>query len=415
MGIVQPALRVVRPGPGTVLHYRSASLSTLPPSMANIREELSQLSLLNTGLCRYIETVRRLTGHNDKLVRVVKTLEQSTGKESQEIHQVCKSQIENMKKEKEKVENDLAQLKTEMDVLLTLNQDLKTRNCRIDKDLSEKEEIKVDLTNQKLTLQRSLVEESFIEEDSVRILKEKQENLSSTQTKLWEVQSKVSDFQDENEKLEQKLNDQKISINQQRSQIIETKQIIRDMEKEKLNPVVRNLLGSWHQNVGNPGKACSSDDHEQVWSQLSSLRQDENYNISQVKENEQEAENLERKIKKLTEEHDNLLKMIEDIEKASDSVKVLHDKKLLGKDEEIDKVLEKLKAIEAEVEELLLIKQGLDAEIKIYKTLIDGEECENAIKSSSEAPATEKVEVQQSPCFTFVTNETQDSVSFWCH
>ena len=43
---------------------------------------------------------------------------------------------------------------------------------------------------------------------------------------------------------------------------------------------------------------------------------------------------------------------------------------------------EKLNNIEREVEELLVIKQGLDAEIKIYKTLIDSGESDPCEETS---------------------------------
>jgi len=385
-----------------------------------LREELSQLSGLNTGLARYIQTVRQLTRHNNKLVRIVNTLDLSTATENQKIHTLCKEQIENMRKEKERIEKNLSQMKTETDVLLMLNQDLKSRNCKMDKDLIDKEKIRKDLSTQKQKLQRSLEEGSLKKESSEKVLKETEEKSAFMQIQLEEVDSKVSDIHNENEKLQKNLLFKRTSIEEQRTQITETKQIIKDMEKEKLNPVVRNLIGSWHDTTENdePVKGRPNDDHEEVWSQLSSLRQDENYKLSQVKENEHEAEILESKIQKLKEEHENLLKMIKDMNKASDSMKILHEKKLTSKDEEIDQLLEKLKKVEGEVEELLMIKQGLDAEIKIYKTLIDSEEGGRTDVKSSEAGTSMKTEVgpsQPSPCFTFVTNETPDSVRFWCH
>ena len=129
--------------------------------------------------------------------------------------------------------------------------------------------------------------------------------------------------------------------------------------------------------------------------------------------------------------------MIEDMKKASDTVKILHGRTLVSKEEEIEKIVEKLNNIEREVEELLVIKQGLDAEIKIYKTLIESGESDPSEENSSEGKkvlqcrswffiliffcvsvtSTEQKEptVKQSPCFTFVKNETEDSVSFWCH
>ena len=342
------------------------------------REELSQLSHLNTGLARYIETVRRLTAHNEKLVKVVNTLEESTSQESGQIHQVCQEQIGNMKREKEDFEKRLSQMKTEMEVLLMLNQDLKSRNCKMDRDLADRERLRRELLTKKQTLERSLEEVGFKKEGSERSLNECEGNISSMQIKLDNIGEKVSQTEAENDNLEKKLLTRSSSIEDQRTQITETKEMIKEMEKEKLNPIVRNLLGSWHQNIElDPDTGCSSGDHEKVWSQLSSLRQEENFKLSQLEENEQEAINLEKKIQKLMEEHDNLMKMIEDMKKASDSMKILHEKKLSTKDEEMNQIEERLRGLEAEIEELLMIKQGLDAEIKIYKTLIDNEESQD--------------------------------------
>ena len=151
------------------------------------REELSQLSHLNTGLARYIETVRRLTAHNEKLVKVVTTLEESTSQESGQIHQVCQEQIGNMKREKEDFEKRLSQMKTEMDVLLMLNQDLKSRNCKMDRDLAERERLRRELLTKKQTLERSLEEAGFKKEGSERALSECEGNISSMQIKLDDI------------------------------------------------------------------------------------------------------------------------------------------------------------------------------------------------------------------------------------
>ena len=350
------------------------------------REELRQLAELNSRLCRYIQTVRSLTGHNENLVRIIQSLTHSAGEESQQIHQVCRDKIEEMKKEKEKIEANIGQLKTEMDVLLMLNQDLRRRNGKTDQDLLDREKLRNDLSAEREKLKDSLLQDRLKKESSETILKESEEKLSSVQSKLAEVERKVSSVQAENDHLETGRDARRRSIDDQRTKIKETKQIIKDLEREKLNPVVTNLLGCWHESVEGEGEARDpdSEEHHHVWSQLSTLRQQENYKISKIQENKREAENLETRIEKLLEEQENLLKMIEDMKKASDTVKILHGRTLVSKDEEIEKIVEKLNSIEREVEELLVIKQGLDAEIKIYKTLMDGEESEPSEENSSE-------------------------------
>ena len=350
------------------------------------REELSQLAELNSRLCRYIQTVRALTGHNDNLVRIIQTLTQSTGQESKQIHQVCKDKIEEMKKEKEKIEANIGQLKTEMDVLLMLNQDLKLRNGKTDQALLDREKLRKDLSAEREKLRNSLQQEDLEKERSERILAESEEKLSSVQTKLAEVERTMVEARAEKEQLEAGRDTKRRSIEDQRTKIKETKQIIKDLEREKLNPVVTNLLACWHESFERDGEARDPDsgEHQEVWSQLSALRQQEKYKISKLQENKQEVEDLKTKIEKLLEEQESLLKMIDDMKKASETVVVLHGRTLVSKEEEIEKIVEKLNSIEREVEELLVIKQGLDAEIKIYKTLIDSGESDPSEENSSE-------------------------------
>ena len=364
------------------------------------REELGQLAELNSRLCRYIQTVRSLTGHNDNLVRIIQTLTQSTGQESQQIHQVCRDKIEEMKKEKEEIEANIGQLKTEMDVLLMLNQDLRTRNDKTDQALLDREKLRNNLSAERETLKHSLLQNGLEKESSENILKESQEKLSSVQSKLTEVESKVSGVQAENDQLQTSRDVKRRSIEDQRTKIKETKQIIKDLEREKLDPVVTSLLESWHESFEREGEARDPDNeqHGHVWSQLSTLRQQENYKISKIQENKREAENLQTRIEKLLEEQENLLKMIEDMKKASDTVKILHGRTLVSKEEEIEKIVEKLNNIEKEVEELLIIKQGLDAEIKIYKTLIESGESDPSEENSSEG----KKKVLQSMSWSFI-------------
>jgi len=383
------------------------------------REELSQLAELNSRLVRYIQTVRSLTGHNDNLVRIIESLSQSTGEESEQIHQVCRNKIEEMKKEKEKVEANISQLKTEMDVLLMLNQDLKTRNGKTDQALLDRERLRNNLSAEREKLNISIQQSGLQKQSSDNILQENEEKLSSVKSKLAEVERKVAGAQAENDQLEAGRDVKRRSIEDQRTKIKETKQIIRDLAREKLNPVVTNLLDCWHESFERDGEARDPEvgPHQEVWSQLSTLRQQENYKISKLQENKREAEDLQTRIEKLLEEQENLLKMIEDMKKATDSVKILHGRTLDSKEEEIEKIVEKLNTIEREVEELLVIKQGLDAEIKIYKTLIDSEESDRSEENSSDAtsPGEKEPTVQQSPCFTFVKNQTEDSVSVWSH
>ena len=198
------------------------------------------------------------------------------------------------------------------------------------------------------------------------------------------------------------------SIEDQRTKIKETKQIIKDLEREKLNPVVTNLLACWHESFERDGEARDPDsgEHQEVWSQLSALRQQEKYKISKLQENKQEVEDLQTRIEKLLEEQESLLKMIDDMKKASETVVVLHGRTLVNKEEEIEKIVEKLNNVERDVEELLVIKQGLDAEIKIYKTLIDSEVSDRSEENSSDGKSVLQLLLALAKLFVFFSDIT---------
>ena len=62
---------------------------------------------------------------------------------------------------------------------------------------------------------------------------------------------------------------------------------------------------------------------------------------------------------------------IDQIKDTSDRISKAHEEILNTKDEKIHEIHEKLKDTELKLEELYLLKQGLDAEIKVYKALVE--------------------------------------------
>ena len=152
-------------------NWTSVSSVSLTPA-----EELTLLANNNTGLCRYIECVRQvdflifcsiyfiirsflfqITGQNRKLVTVVETLEESRVKESEDIEQMYKDKLDELKNQKETLEKDLEKLLNETDVLKMLNSDLKNKNDARNTQKDVQESLRQRLISEKKSLLENIV------------------------------------------------------------------------------------------------------------------------------------------------------------------------------------------------------------------------------------------------------------------
>ena len=79
-------------------------------------------------------------------------------------------------------------------------------------------------------------------------------------------------------------------------------------------------------------------------------------------------------------EEEQLKRKIDQIKDTSDKISKAHKEILNTKDEKIHDIHEKSKDMELKLEELYLLKQGLDAEIKVYKALVETTEDTSAEK-----------------------------------
>merc|ERR1712079_205079 len=169
--------------------------------------------------------------------------------------------------------------------------------------------------------------------------------------------------------------------------------IIRELEREKLNPVTRNILTQLYKTLDSNSNSddSSQSKHDlinQTFASLSQKREEDSLKQSQISENEKESEKLQQNIEKLLKEEESLKSMISDLDKATGPVSKIHEQKLNEKSEKILELQEKLRVLKQDTDELLVTKQGLDAEIKVYKTLIESQEGSSSSSSSSSTSET---------------------------
>merc|ERR1712223_1481872 len=213
------------------------------------------------------------------------------------------------------------------------------------------------------------------------------------EVKLKNIVKEAEELKEDNNEKMVTLKKKRVSTKEEMTKVRKTSEIIiRELEREKLNPVTRNVLTQLYKTLdSNSDDACQSkhDLINQTFASLSKKREEDSLKQSQISENEKESEKLQQNIEKLLKEEESLKRMISDLDKATGPVSKIHEQKLNEKSEEILELQEKLRVLKQDTDELLVTKQGLDAEIKVYKTLIESQEGSSSSSSSSTTSSSE--------------------------
>jgi len=393
-------------------NWTSVSSVSLTP-----RQELTLLAKNNTGLCRYIESVRQITGENRKLVTVVETLEESRVKENDDIEQLYKDKVDDLKKEKEKMEKDVKKLLNETDVLRMLNCELKYNNESSKEREKLQEVTKATLISEKRTLKENIVKNQSEIELMKSLLESSLQKTKTMEVSITEVQKKANDVKHQNENLIKERIIKKNLTEDKDSKMMTTEEIVREMKEEKLNPLARKMLKDLYKILDQKEKfTLENDKLDETLEKLSKHKENEFFILSQIEQNQSESARLSKLIEDLVKEEEQLKRKIDQIKDTSDKISKAHKEILNTKDEKIHEIHEKLKDMELKLEELYLVKQGLDAEIKVYKALVETTEETSEKKvdqslqdhqnniSENEVLSESKIESKlQTPKFSFVS------------
>ena len=287
------------------------------------------------------------------------------------------------------MEAEVEQISTEVEVLRMLNTDLRGKHEAAEDRWTRAQERMSSLQSERDALRQNLDtgEKDLAEKkDDLEVSKEKRE---SVEVKLNNIVKEAEGLKEDNDEKMATLKNKRVSTKEEMTKVRKTSEIIiRELEREKLNPVTRNILNQLYQNLdsNNSDDADSSQSkHDlinQTFASLSKKREEDSLRQSQISENEKESEKLQQNIEKLLKEEESLKRMISDLDKATGPVSKIHEQKLNEKSEEILELQEKLRVLKQDKDELLVTKQGLDAEIKVYKTLIESQEGSSSSSSS---------------------------------
>ena len=286
------------------------------------------------------------------------------------------------------MEAELEQISTEVEVLRMLNTDLRGKHEAAEDRWTRAQERMSSLRSERDALRQNLDtgEKDLAEKkDDLEVSKEKKE---SVEVKLNNIVKEAEGLKEDNDDKMATLKKKRVSTKEEMTKVRKTSEIIiRELEREKLNPVTRNILTQLYKTLdSNSDDADSSQSkHDlinQTFASLSRKREEDSLKQSQISENEKESEKLQQNFEKLLKEEESLKRMISDLDKATGPVSKIHEQKLNEKSQEILELQEKLRVLKQDTDELLVTKQGLDAEIKVYKTLIESQEGSSSSSSS---------------------------------
>ena len=305
-----------------------------------------------------------------------------------QVETLYRDKVEQLRGEKARMEAELEQISTEVEVLQMLNTDLRGKHEAAEDRWTRAQERMSSLQSERDALRQNLDtgEKDLVEKkDDLEVSKEKKE---SVEVKLNNIVKEAEGLKEANNEKMATLKEKRVSTKEEMTKVRKTSEIIiRELEREKLNPVTRNILNQLYKTLdSNSDDADSSQSkHDlinQTFASLSKKREEDSLKQSQISENEKESEKLQQNIEKLLKEEEGLKRMISDLDKATGPVSKIHEQKLNEKSEEILELQEKLRVLKQDTDELLVTKQGLDAEIKVYKTLIESQEGSSSSSSS---------------------------------
>jgi len=387
-------------------------------------QEVKELSKNNSSLCKYIETVRQLTQENSKLVEIVTTLNVSREKENTEIENLYKDKLENLRQEKEEMKKKVDQMRIETDVLNMLNIELKNKNKKAQTMLNENE-VKLNLAKNEKTYQKDLLQssEGFLKKLTCLLT----ESQSKQDVLINSVQSTANDVQklkNQVEELTKAKNQKQVKIGDHPNEVIKTKKIIEAIEKEKVDPATVFALNDLYK-ILDDLRAKKEEDKDttldETLKELSDVRLLEWNKLADIEQSMKLLEKHEKKIENLLREEQVLKDKIDSHKENFDLSKEKHQEDMNKKDLEIQNLEERMEKVKKMIDELFEIKSSLDAEIKIYKALLDSESdpIENIgkeIKTSKYTEETLKISKgRKSACldqpnFSFVAESKKDEV-----
>jgi len=365
-------------------------------SSLSAEEEVAELTALNTRLSRYIDRVRSLHGENKKLTTYIASVEESQIKESEEMHLLYREKIETLKNEKEKISRQVEHLGATYENIRKENYKLKDNIAGIDKEMQTRNLKRVSLEKEINTLQKNSTKSLRITNDLEKALGKMKKDQTEFSGRLKEISDITEKLSLECQSLHERLKSNSDLMKNKLEELKTNKKLT--PEDEDKDGQIKNIILSFQESLSKETKCEQSDPDLISKLHLDISTQIEHMNLQEYKlaDSESKVKNLDNKVKTLLEEQKTIEEKLKIFEKQQDLNRNNHENEVQEKDREIEEIMEKIRKQEEDIENLLLEKQGLDAEIAVFRKLVETEEERLGVKKDDGRM------YKKPPGFTFV-------------
>uniref|UniRef100_A0A0N5CC33 Intermediate filament tail domain protein n=1 Tax=Strongyloides papillosus TaxID=174720 RepID=A0A0N5CC33_STREA len=360
--------------------------STIRDSREREKKEMSDL---NDKLADYIEKVRFLEAQNRKLAADLEALRGKWGKDTHNIRNMYEGELRDAQKlvrdtdaQREELEKSIRKMMEELNDLKQKYGDaLKGREkdrITIDNLLKQLSDIEAEVNYLKRKISDLEEEVSFIKKDNQNLLHE----LQRTRTDLDQETLNRIDYQNQVQTLIEeieflrRIHDQEIKELQSLA-ARDTTPENREFFKNELSAAIRDIRTEYDQIYNHNRTDMESWYRLKVQEiQTQSARQniEQGYAKEEVKRLRTQLTDLRGKLADLEARNSLLEKQIQELNFQLEDDQRSYEAALNEKDAQIRKMREECQALMVELQMLLDTKQTLDAEIAIYRKMLEGEE-----------------------------------------
>ncbi|UMM40255.1 hypothetical protein L5515_016955 [Caenorhabditis briggsae] len=382
----------MRSGAGSGSPFGSNAASTIRDSREREKKEMSDL---NDRLASYIEKVRFLEAQNRKLAADLDALRSKWGKDTHNIRNMYEGElsdaqklIDDTNKQRKDMESQIKKMQDELAELRRKYEDaIKGREhdrAKIDDLLVQLSKIEAEISLLKRRIGQLEDEVKRIKQENQRMLSELQRartDLDQETLNRIDYQNQVQTLLEEIDFL-RRVHDNEIKELQtlaSRDTTPENREFfknelssaIRDIREEydQVNNVHRNDMESWYRLKV-----------QEIQTQSARQSMEQGYAKEEVKRLRTQLADLRGKLADLESRNSLLEKQIQELNYQLEDDQRSYEAALNDRDSQIRKMREECQALMVELQMLLDTKQTLDAEIAIYRKMLEGEENRAGLK-----------------------------------
>ncbi|CAJ0946229.1 unnamed protein product, partial [Mesorhabditis belari] len=358
------------------------SNSTLDSSHVSSRQEEKEfLGNLNSRLGAYIDRVRQLEQENNRLIVQIKDIEIVEKKEKDNLAGRYEVEKDRLRQQLDINAARLAKLEIERDTAVAGSEELEARVIRLERDLKSAE-------NQRAQAQGLL--------DNI------QARLSGLENKNKSLDAENGELHKENDRLRKQVAALKKSLEDESFLRAELQNKLRsateelDFERNNHRQQIEDVRRKRQVEMTTMSKQIESEYENQFNERLQEMRQDFSDKLAANRANfddqyknklneahdsaerfRDEAFRLRLQVSDLEKQHqsmDTMQRKVAALESELDRLRREMDDKLASKDDRIYQLNQEIQRMMQEYQDLIDIKIQLDAELKVYQALLEGEE-----------------------------------------